>query len=209
MSNQEDEIPFVIKKEPEPKETLNLSKYLFLIPLLFVVVVVVAIAFTYVEEVQVKGPIPITDKMSDKSIYEFEVSTTGPFVGDTIAFDRVGMLMTHESPLLSEVQYALMWVDSATEEDLLELESMLIGGAMLNENRISVAERTMLDMISWKLYPESCETVTAFQYCKFFDINYNQKLLADGVIDGETYWNNIKKYADEETIAIVENQRLT
>lgn len=210
MSDKEPE--YLIGEARDFEPTPDRSKLLLIIPLIAIVLVVGAIGITYMDQLANDPEIDFISypDYDDENILALKVVNNPPYARDSTGIDNVGDKISHTLPTTQEIIRTLVWANTeVTTERLIELESELMNAAELNDFKISLGERYFLDIITFSAYPEYCEADPENEQCAFFGILYNQGLYQDGVIDRDQLWLNIKQYADEETIAAVENQDTT
>lgn len=181
--------PNIPKKKGIPKSTMGIIG----VTLIFLGIIIGVFTLVYLEQVNDSG-----------ENLTFTVVDQGPYALDFREHDFVKELMNHNNPTLKQFQNATHWAKSQNQETLLDLEYEILEGARMNSNKISVAEKVMLEIITWSAYPEICESDHSLPNCKFMILNYNQALYERGEITRDEFWLNIRDYVDEKTIAEVE-----
>lgn len=195
--------------DDEPKK--DRSKLLLIIPLIAIVLVVGAIGITYMDQLANDPEIDFISypDYQDEDILALRVVNAPPYARDSTGIDNVGDKISHTLPTTQEIIRTLVWASTTDTDRLKELEMELMNAAELNDYNISLGERYFLDIITFTAYPEYCLNDPDNKQCEFFTILYNQGLYQDGIIDRDQLWLNLKQYADEETIAAVENHDTT
>lgn len=130
-------------------------------------------------------------------------------------YDWVEVHMDHLKPNIKDIQATLHWAKDTHLNDTtsalygqpptLELiETEILEGAKLNNDKITVGEQIMLEIINWARFPEQCKTIPPAPNCAFMEINYYEDLYHTGEITRDEYWLNIKPFVNQTTIDEVE-----